>query len=97
MSDPATFTLRQSAEADDDIFGNLARVAADYDVETALTYVDKLEAHITQLSTFPHRGTVLLDGLLQVRSMPSQDPRYLIIFTIDEVEQVVTIHYVSGG
>lgn len=95
--EPALYRVDTMAEAEADLEAIAFRITLDYDAETALEYVRRLREEILGLDLFPQRGTRQLQGPPEVRSVPSHDRRYLINFTIDEVEKVVTVYYVSGG
>lgn len=94
---PVLYRVETTEDAEDDLRGILHRIRRDYDLQTALRYVDRIEADIAALDLFPHRGRRLEHPRAEVRAISSHDRRYLIVFRIDEVDHLVQVFCVWGG
>lgn len=86
-------SFRPLAEAD--LFELYRRIAGEAGVETAGTYIDRIEAACTALATFPRRGTRRDDIRTGLRTI-GFERRATIVFRVNKAE-VVIVRIFHGG
>ena len=92
------YRILRTDRASDQLFDIIQYIAADAGVETALHYLDKLEAAILNLADFPYSGTVPRYSILKKQGYRVLIvERHLVFYKVDEEKQTVMIHAVFDG
>ncbi len=68
------------------------------DVDIALRYLDKIEASVAQLATFPYKGVKPRYNVLQRKGYRVLSvEKHLVFYKVDEKEKTVTLYAVVDG
>lgn len=93
-----SYRILRTDRASDQLFDLIQYIAADAGVETALRYLDNLEAAVMNLADFPYSGTVPRYSILKKQGYRILIvERHLIFYKVDEEKQTVMIHAVVDG
>ena len=93
-----SYRILRTDKASDQLFDLIQYIAADAGAETALSYLDKLDAAILNLAQFPYSGTVPRYSTLKKQGYRVLIvERHLIFYKVDEEKQTVMIHGIFDG
>lgn len=68
------------------------------DIDTALRYLDTVEAAVTRLRTFPESGTIPRYSLLRRQGYRVLNvERHLVFYKVDKAKRCVTLYAIVDG
>lgn len=90
-----SYRILRTDKANDQLYDLIQYIAAEASVETALGYLDKLEAAVQNLAVFPYAGTVPRYSILKKQGYRVLIvERHLIFYKVYEETRTVILHAV---